>query len=674
MLCGGVAVGLCAGAELAYDEVEQILPRNTCALIKSFMGFKLGKVCPYVESADLVIGETTCDGKKKAYELLGEMAPVYVMELPQMKRAAGPRALARRARPPRRRSSRRSPARSSPPRRSQARSRRSTTSAARCSASHAARAAVPAPITGKDALLAIQVAFYDDVPRFTQMVNSSPTSSRQRVARGRGRGARRTRRACSSPAARWRIPNWKLHDVIEKAGGVVVGEEMCTGSRYYEKLVPEDATTLDAMLDAIAAKYLDINCACFTPNPGRIDDVLRMAQEYKADGIIALRAAVLRAVPDRGDQVERAAQAGRHPVLRIDTDYSMEDVGQLAHARRGVPGDAARPDARRSGLDIGSRTVDAVWLEDGAVVGQRRRSTPASTPQDVCRASSPAASRSTAIVATGYGRHAAAERFGADVDHRDQGAYAPGRLRACSPRRARCSTSAGRTPRSIAARPGRQGRRLRDERQVRRRHRAVPRGDGPGARLRASSELGADGARRRRGGDGELACARCSPRARSSGCSTAARPRASIARGLHEAVARRTLSSLRARPRRAAAGLRRRRRPQRGAGRAHRRRRGRRGARRAGAADGRRARGGAARRRLSGRAPRRRRAGVWSAPALRLCSSRRVRRRSLYFAAAPRDSMPAGSFSILTAHTLNSAVMVTGSPSALVSSLTGDSA
>ena len=38
-----------------------------------FMGFKLGKVCPYVESADLVVGETTCDGKKKAYELLGEL-------------------------------------------------------------------------------------------------------------------------------------------------------------------------------------------------------------------------------------------------------------------------------------------------------------------------------------------------------------------------------------------------------------------------------------------------------------------------------------------------------------------------------------------------------------------------------------------------------------------------
>ena len=61
-------------------------PQNTCALIKSAMGFKLGKVCPYAEACDLVVGETTCDGKKKTYELLAEMAPVHVMELPQMKR------------------------------------------------------------------------------------------------------------------------------------------------------------------------------------------------------------------------------------------------------------------------------------------------------------------------------------------------------------------------------------------------------------------------------------------------------------------------------------------------------------------------------------------------------------------------------------------------------------
>lgn len=83
---GGVSVGPYAGAEWAYAQVEQLLPRNTCALIKSAMGFELGRVCPYVESADLIAGETTCDGKKTAYELPGERAPLHVMEPPQMKR------------------------------------------------------------------------------------------------------------------------------------------------------------------------------------------------------------------------------------------------------------------------------------------------------------------------------------------------------------------------------------------------------------------------------------------------------------------------------------------------------------------------------------------------------------------------------------------------------------
>ncbi len=39
------------------------------------------------------------------------------------------------------------------------------------------------------------------------------------------------------------IPNWKLHDITEKAGAVVVGEAMCTGPRYYRDLVSEGAAT-----------------------------------------------------------------------------------------------------------------------------------------------------------------------------------------------------------------------------------------------------------------------------------------------------------------------------------------------------------------------------------------------------------------------------------------------
>ncbi len=81
-------MGLCAGAQVAEEAAEQYLPRNLCALIKSSLGFKLGKVCPYIESCDLLVGETTCDGKKKYYEILGQFQPVHVMELPQRKEEA----------------------------------------------------------------------------------------------------------------------------------------------------------------------------------------------------------------------------------------------------------------------------------------------------------------------------------------------------------------------------------------------------------------------------------------------------------------------------------------------------------------------------------------------------------------------------------------------------------
>ncbi len=65
LACDGIPVGLCSGADWATDKVEEHLPRNTCPLIKSFAGFKLGEVCPYIESSDLVVGENTCDGKEE---------------------------------------------------------------------------------------------------------------------------------------------------------------------------------------------------------------------------------------------------------------------------------------------------------------------------------------------------------------------------------------------------------------------------------------------------------------------------------------------------------------------------------------------------------------------------------------------------------------------------------
>ena len=59
------------------------LPANLCPLIKSTFGYHIEGSNPFLEMADLVVAETTCDGKKKMYELMAEQRPMYVLELPQ---------------------------------------------------------------------------------------------------------------------------------------------------------------------------------------------------------------------------------------------------------------------------------------------------------------------------------------------------------------------------------------------------------------------------------------------------------------------------------------------------------------------------------------------------------------------------------------------------------------
>ncbi len=325
---GGQCVGLCAGAEWAYGDVERVLPKNTCALIKSFMGFKMGKVCPYAEACDLIVGETTCDGKKKAYELFADLAPVHVMELPQMKR-------------PEDRALWRSEIKRLVGRLEEVSGRTLTAESLAAAIKevndkrralqrlNAARKASPVPISGKDALLAVQVAFYDDVPRFTQMVNKIADELEARIAAGQGAAPKEASRilVTGTPMA---IPNWKMHDVIEKLGAVVVMEELCTGSRYYSELVDETPTGVDGMIDAITDKYLGINCACFTPNQERVEDVMRLAREYDVDGIIQYNLQFCTPYQIEATAVDRAAKDAGIPVLRIDTDYSPGDVGQLS--------------------------------------------------------------------------------------------------------------------------------------------------------------------------------------------------------------------------------------------------------------------------------------------------------------------------------------------------------
>ena len=82
MAAGAVVVSLCSTSDETIGEAEKDLPRNLCPLIKSSYGFAKTDKCPYFYFSDIIVGETTCDGKKKMYEYLGEFKPVHVKQLP----------------------------------------------------------------------------------------------------------------------------------------------------------------------------------------------------------------------------------------------------------------------------------------------------------------------------------------------------------------------------------------------------------------------------------------------------------------------------------------------------------------------------------------------------------------------------------------------------------------
>jgi benzoyl-CoA reductase/2-hydroxyglutaryl-CoA dehydratase subunit BcrC/BadD/HgdB len=324
----GILVGLCAGAEFATAEAEKLLPRNTCALIKGAFGFALARVCPYLAASDVIVGENTCDGKKKSYEIFKDLVPrLYVMDLPQMKSAEGVALM-------------KAEYKKFAAYLEDLTGKKLTVEAlkkgiaavnAKRSVMHRLtklRAANPAPISGLDGLLINQVYFYDDPARFTASVNKICDELERRVERNEGIAPKGTPRILISgcPMA---VPNWKLPTIVEKIGAVIVGEESCVGERGTQQLTADAGATVDELLDSIVSRYLKIDCAIFTPNESRVEHVLSMAKALRADGVIHYGLLFCSPYQIEAGPVERRLEKEGVPTLRIDTDYGQEDVSQI---------------------------------------------------------------------------------------------------------------------------------------------------------------------------------------------------------------------------------------------------------------------------------------------------------------------------------------------------------
>jgi benzoyl-CoA reductase/2-hydroxyglutaryl-CoA dehydratase subunit BcrC/BadD/HgdB len=125
------------------------------------------------------------------------------------------------------------------------------------------------------------------------------------------------------------VPNWKVPAIVESNGAVIVGEEGCVGERSTRWLTSETGHSVEEIIDLLAERYLQIDCAVFTPNPSRLEYVREITHERKADGVIHYTIQFCQPYQMESGQVMQQLEDASIPTLRIDTDYSQEDAGQI---------------------------------------------------------------------------------------------------------------------------------------------------------------------------------------------------------------------------------------------------------------------------------------------------------------------------------------------------------
>ena len=322
---GAAVVSLCATSDETIQEAEADLPKNLCPLIKSSYGFGKTDKCPFFYFSDIVVGETTCDGKKKMYEYFGESKDVHVMELPNshatkegfqlwkseiiklkgilenkfqveiteedIKKAIKLKNQERQA----------------------------------LKNLYEIGKLNPPAMSGMDILKVLYGStFKFDKNDTIKEVNELADRVRKEYEEGRRLDPKPRIVVTGCPIGG---VTEKVVKAIEDNGAYVVAFENCMGAKAIDRLVDESN---EDVYDALAEKYLNIGCPCMTPNPNRIDLLSRMIDEYEADGVVDVILQACHTYAVETLSIKRFVNGEKEiPYMSIETDYSQSDIGHL---------------------------------------------------------------------------------------------------------------------------------------------------------------------------------------------------------------------------------------------------------------------------------------------------------------------------------------------------------
>lgn len=321
---GAATVSLCSTSDETILEAEKDLPKNLCPLIKSSYGFAKTEKCPYFYFSDVVVGETTCDGKKKMYEYMGQFKDVFVMELPNTQSEA---ALALWKGEILRFKAYLEEKFGVTITDQAVREAVKLQNAIRRSMQglYGVMRHDPAPITGYDLFKVLYGSgFKLDKTAIAPEVDALTAKIEQEYAAGKMLEKRPRILITGCPIGG---ATEKVIQAVEDNGGVVVAFENCTGAKAQDKLVDEDAPDI---YDAIASRYLNIGCSVMTPNPNRLELLGRLIDEYKVDGVLEMTLQACHTYNVESLAIRRFVNDEKGlPYINVETDYSQNDVGQL---------------------------------------------------------------------------------------------------------------------------------------------------------------------------------------------------------------------------------------------------------------------------------------------------------------------------------------------------------
>lgn len=324
MAMGAASVSLCSTSDETIADAEKDLPKNLCPLIKSSYGFAKTDKCPFFYFSDVVVGETTCDGKKKMYEYMGEFKDVFIMELPNTQRDValklwreeiirfkeyleakfGVEITEEKLR---------------------AASETNNNVRSSLKRLYELMKHDPCPITGYDLFKVLYgSSFKFDRSAIIGEVDALVAKIEKEYAEGKmeAKKPRILITGCPIGGA-----TEKVIRAVEENGGIVVTYENCSGAKSVDENI--DLSNPD-IYEAIARRYLNIGCSVMTPDTNRFELMGRLIDDYKVDGVLEMTLQACHTYNVESFAIKKfVTEEKKIPYLAVETDYSQTDVGQL---------------------------------------------------------------------------------------------------------------------------------------------------------------------------------------------------------------------------------------------------------------------------------------------------------------------------------------------------------